>query len=508
MKLAMRSRRAALRLASVHAGMAPIVTTIALAIVATAALAIVLTTAGCTTVGPDYQVPASAAIYRPGASAPFMGANSALVRSAPLPPQWWRLYQDPVLDRLVKQAFNANTDLRIAAANLARAQAVLEQTRSAELPAVELTAGPGYGRPSAAALLAPERLKNAWLYDTGANISYTLDLVGKIKRAVEAASDDIDAAQAGADLAHVSVAAATTLAYVNTCSAGQDMLVAQHAIDLQQRSVALTSRRVLAGRGSALDNTRAAAQLDQLRAALPPLIAARITAQYRLAVLTGELPGTLPADVTGCEVAPQLRAPVPVGNGADLLRRRPDIRQAERQLAAATARIGVATAELYPSITLGLSAGSTGALAEFGASNASRWNIGPLISWTIPSNGAARSRIAQADAASNAALAHFDGVVLNALREVESALTVYAQELDRNAALRSARDQSALAFMQARTLYQSGRTDALTALDTDRTLATTEITLAASDAQLSADQVALFLALGGGWDAQNDGGAK
>jgi outer membrane protein TolC len=203
-----------------------------------------------------------------------------------------------------------------------------------------------------------------------------------------------------------------------------------------------------------------------------------------------------------CNKAPRLTIPIPVGDGVSLLRRRPDIRQAERNLASATARIGVATADLYPSITLGLSAGGIGTFAQFGAANTYRWSLGPLISWTLPQTSPARARIAQAEASSDAALARFDATVLNALRETESALTVYARELDRNTALKLARDQSALASRQAQTLYSYGRTDFLTTLDADRTLANTEIALAASDAQLANDQVALFLALGGGWEQE------
>jgi outer membrane protein TolC len=233
---------------------------------------------------------------------------------------------------------------------------------------------------------------------------------------------------------------------------------------------------------------------------LPPLQAQHRTAHYRLAALTGLTPAEMNMHLLTCEAAPRLTTQIPVGDGAALLRRRPDIRQAERSLASSTARIGVATADLYPSISLGLSAGSTGLLDHFGAGNTARWSLGPLISWSVPSNGVARSRIAQAEAGADGALAHFDGVVLNALKEVESAMTVYARELDRNAALKTARDQSALASRQSHQLYQYGRTDFLSVLDADRTLAATDAAWAASDAQLTGDQITLFLALGGGWE--------
>ena len=464
-----------------------------------AAVALLAAVAACTTVGPNYSVPPEAVINRKAAGDPFISAREAAFQANGLPAKWWHLYGDDNLDRLIEKAFTANTDLRIASANLARALAVLDETEDARHPAVGISASPTYGRPSAAAKGLSEPIPDGWSHDAGVNVSYQVDLFGKIARAIEAAGADTQAVQAAYDLTRVTVAADTTRAYVDACAAGQQIHVAQHSLDLQQEFVRLTEKRVSAGRATPLDTSRARAQLEQLRAALPPLQAQHRTAQYRLAVLTGELPGILSKEIDQCSAPPRLTSPIPVGDGAALLRRRPDIRQAERGLAGATARIGVATADLYPSITLGLSGGSTGTLAQFGAANALRWGIGPLISWTLPSTSA-HSRIAQAEAGSKAALAHFDGAVLNALREVESALTIYARELDRNAALKAARDQSALASEQAGTLYRYGRTDFLTTLDADRTLAGTESTLAASDAQLATDQVALFLSLGGGWE--------
>jgi NodT family efflux transporter outer membrane factor (OMF) lipoprotein len=458
--------------------------------------------AACGTVGPDYRVPPQAAVNRAAASAALRGVadTAAPFSASPLPPHWWRLYRDATLDGLIDKAFAANADLRAASANLARARALLDEAETANNPAVGVSAAPAYGRPSAAARGLHEPLPNAWSYDAGATVSYQIDLFGKIARAIEAAGAETQAAQAAYDLARVTVAADTARAYADACSAGRQILVAQRSIDLQLQVVKLTQQLFNAGRGTALDRSRARSQFEQLRAALPPLQAQRRTALYRLAVLTGETPGIVPKAVEQCDSAPRLASPIPVGDGAALLRRRPDIRQAERTLAGASARIGVATADLYPSINLGLSAGSSGALAQFGAANTFRWSLGPLISWTLPATGAARSRIAQAEAGSDAALARFDAAVLNALRETESALTVYARELDRNAALKAARDQSALASRQARTLYRYGRTDFLTTLDADRTLAGTESALTASDAQLAADQIALFLALGGGWE--------
>lgn len=461
--------------------------------------------AACTTAGPDYRVPQEAAMKRAAAHAPLMGASEASFTSDPLPADWWRLYQDPVLDRLIAKAFSANAELRVAAANLERAHAVLEEVEEHERPEVEMGAAPVYGRIAGASLGLPEQLPRAGIYDGDIKVAYQVDMWGRIRRAVEAAHADQEAAQAASDLAHVMVAADTTRAYADACSAGYQLKVARQSVALQQEFARLTAERVRRGRGIAIDNSRAQAQLEQLRANLPPLEARRRTALYRLAVLSGEVPSQFPPDVAQCATPPRVASAVPVGDGAALLRRRPDVRQAERRLAAATARIGVATAELYPNITLGASFGGVGFMEQFGDASTWKLTLGPLVSWSLPALSPARVHIAKAKANTAGALARFDAVVLNALRETESALTVYARELDRNASLRAARDQSALAARQAARLYRAGRTDFLSALDAERGLANAESMLAASSAQLAADQAQVFLALGGGWE---NAGAK
>lgn len=456
--------------------------------------------AACTTVGPDYRVPQEAVIKRDAANAPLMGAREAPFKPDPLPADWWRLYQDPVLDRLIAKAFSANAELRVAAANLERAHAVLEEVEEHKRPEVEMGAAPLYGRIAGASIGLPEQLPRTGIYDGDIKVAYQVDMWGRIRRAIEAAHADQEAAQAASDLAHVMVAADTTRAYADACSAGYQLKVARQSVALQQEFARLTAERVRRGRGIAIDNSRAQAQLEQLRANLPPLEARRRTALYRLAVLSGEVPSRFPPDVAQCATPPRVASAVPVGDGAALLRRRPDVRQAERRLAAATARIGVATAELYPNITLGASFGGVGFMEQFGDASTWKFTLGPLVSWSLPALSPARVHIAQARADTAGALARFDAVVLNALRETESALTVYARELERNASLRAARDQSALAARQAARLYQAGRTDFLSALDAERGLANAESMLAASSAQLAADQAQVFLALGGGWE--------
>lgn len=458
-----------------------------------------LVLAACTTVGPTYKLPEDAKVNAPTAHGAFMGAASKAVSQDPVPAGWWKLYDDPVLNGLVEEALRANADLRVAAANLARARAIAGEADDAGGFKVGASAAAMHSRESGEQFLKAEQLPVENLADVGVKVSYQVDVVGRIKRAAEVAHADAEASQAALDLARVSVAADVARAYVEACANGHELAVAQKTLDLQSRSLAVTQKLVKAGRGTAVDATRAQAQLDLSRASLPSFQSHRRAALYKLATLTGKPPAEFPKAVEACVAPPALRQPIPVGDGAAMLKRRPDVRQAERTLAGATARIGVATAALYPNITLGLGAGSTGLLADIGQAPANRWGLTSLISWTLPGEGE-RARVRQAEAGADGALARFDGVVLTALRETETSLDAYAHDLQRQAALKAARDQAALAETQAQTLYRAGRSPYLTGLDAQRSLVQSEAALAAIDSQVAIDQVNLFLALGGGWE--------
>lgn len=467
-----------------------------------AVAASLLALTACTTVGPDYKRPDAAKINAPSAQGAFMGSASKAVSQDPVPAGWWKLYDDPVLNGLVEEALAANTDLRVAAANLARARAIAGEADDAGGFTVGTSAAAMHSRESGEQFLKAEQLPVENLADVGVRVSYQVDLVGRIKRAAEAAHADAEASQAALDLARVSVAAEVARSYVEACANGHELSVAQHTVDLQTRSLDVTRRLVKAGRGTAVDITRSQALLDQSRASLPTFQSRRRAALFKLATLTGKPPAEYPKAVEACAHPPTLEQVLPVGDGAALLKRRPDVRQAERTLAGATARIGVATAALYPNITLGAGAGSTGLLADIGLAPANRWGLTSLITWTLPGEGE-RARIRQAEAGADAALARFDGVVLNALRETETSLDAYSHDLQRQAALKAATEQAQLAESQAQRLYRAGRSPYLAGLDAQRTLAGAEAALAASEAQVAVDQVNLFLALGGGWEAQS-----
>lgn len=456
--------------------------------------------AGCAAAGPDYHRPATAVAERPSATGGFVSGSSTAFTPAPLPDHWWKLYSDPVLDRLVEDALAHNTDLRVASANIARANAALGLAEQARQPRTEIEAAPGYAQRSAEEELLPGApLPSSFVYSARAGISYQVDLAGQIRRAVEAAGADVAATQAAYDATRATVVADTTRAYLDACAAGREIGIAQQAVALQARTTNLTQRLIRAGRGIALDATRSRAQEEQVRATLPSLLGAKQVALFRLATLTGRPPAEFDRQVAACTQEPRLDRAIPIGDGAALLQRRPDVRRAELELHAATARIGVAEAELYPRITLGASVGSVGLLRNALGSDTYKFSLGPLISWEFPNRGRVRARIASAQADVDAAYARFDGTVLTALRETETALTIYARDLDRRAALTAARDQSARAAIDAERLFKAGRTGFLSVLDAQRTLIGAEQTLAAADSRLAADQVQLFLALGGGW---------
>lgn len=457
----------------------------------------------CTTVGPDYHVPAHAAVHAPQANGPLLGTKHSAVSLAPVPDAWWRLYDDPKLDKLVRESLTANTDLRVAAANLRRAIAMYHEVEADNLPQASISAATERTQISGESFLMKEKIPVFSIGDVGFSVSYLVDFFGKLERADEAALASAEASQAALDMARVGVVAETVRAYVQGCAATHEYEVAERQLALQERGVDIARKMVAAGRGQPVDALRAQAQAETLRASLPHFKAEQEKAAYRLAVMLGKPPAALPAAEAACHEEPRLRQAIPVGDGAALLKRRPDVRQAERELASATAKIGVATADLYPSVSIGASAGLTGLLSDLGTGQTAHWALGPMLTWNLPTNGV-RPRIHRMEAGADAALANFDGVVLKALQETQSALSAYTRELERNLALRAARDNASEAARQNRLLYQAGRAPYLSSLDADRTLAGSDAAVAASDSEVAIDQINLFLALGGGWQNSPD----
>ena len=464
-----------------------------------ALVALALLTVPACTVGPNYRPPAPLG----GVPLPAFAAAGAQTQPVPPPDDWWTLYRDPALERMVRTAFAANTDLRVAAANLEASRAALDLARAARTPSTGLTAGAQYGVSSpalTAADLGRRTPEPDAILTTGASAAWELDLFGRIRRQVEAARADRDASEALRDAVRVEVAAEVARAYADACAYGAAAEVQRRSIAAAARRAALTRDLAQAGAAGEFEATRSEALVAQSRAGLSPFEAQRRTALYRLAVLMGRPPEETDSDAAHCVEAPILSAAIPVGDGAALIRRRPDVRAAERRLAAATARIGVATADLYPTVDLAAAFATLApSVAGLGAAASRTWAAGPLAAWAFPNQSAARARIHAARAIADADLAAFDRAVLVALQDVETALTMLAADLDRRTALTAARTRDARASALAEDRFRAGATSFLDLLDAQRTLIADDNALALSAQAVAGDQVQLFKALGGGW---------
>ncbi len=450
-------------------------------------------------VGPDYHAPSAPA----GAEAPLVSLNPAAETAAAPPDDWWRLYDDPLLDRLVAEAFTANADLAAAEANLSGARALLEAARAGRYPATTAAAGAVYGRNATTDQileLTGRPPKTIWSFNALFDVSYEVDLFGRVRRSIEAARADALGAAAARDGLRITVAAETTRAYAQVCALGEQLAVARNALDIVARQSLITSQRHQAGANAEFDVVRAQGLVAQVRAAIPPLEGQRRAALFQLTALLGRTPSRAPTEAEGCVAPPRLKALIPIGDGAALLERRPDVRQADRRLAAATARIGVATADLYPRISLTGRYGGVGShLDDLAAARGLTWGVGPAVSWTFPDQAGPRARIRQARAGADAALAGFDSVVLQALKETEQALAAYSADLDRRQDLAEAQDRAHRAFDLAQGQLRAGSLSQLELLTTEQTLVAADSAVAASDAALAQDQIAVFKALGGGW---------
>lgn len=456
--------------------------------------------------GPDYKRPDSGVSVSPSSTQALTeGQGPAFAQQDP-PDHWWKLFDDPVANNLVAEALKANVDLRVADANLRRATAIMAATTAQRTVSTTVEASVTDMR-----LEFLDMPTSGWVaYNLGAGLNLPLDLSGKIRRGIEAARGDIEVAIAARDQVRVMIAAGTMRAYADVCAANHHYEALEHILTVQRRSLDVTRRLAAGGRGTAFDVTRAQAAVEKTEADHPQYIAEKRTALFRLAALMGRPPADYPREAEHCHKPPVIEQALPIGDGASLLKRRPDIRAAERQLAADTARIGVVTADLYPQISLGGTLGLAGPLKDLGTAQAVRMNLGPLISWSFPNRRIARSNIAQVNAVAEGSLAKFDASVLTALREVESSLAEYNGEMARHHALTLARNSAALAEEQASRLYRFGRTDFLQLLTAQDSLAKAEAALAASEAGITARQIALFMALGGGWtvDDTKDGGGS
>ncbi|HMN46186.1 MAG TPA: efflux transporter outer membrane subunit [Povalibacter sp.] len=444
-------------------------------------------------VGPDYREPQ---VPTPDA---FVGVEGVQASAADLEQDFWKSFSDPTLNELIEDALRANHDIRIALANLRQARAIHGETRLDLAPTV--TAGGAHVDARASERqTVPGADRDQDYYQASFDAFWELDFFGRNRRNNEAAAALVQAAEAGVYDTQVTVTAETARSYFELRGSQQRLEVARRNADNQGESLRITQARLDAGRGTQLDVSRAQAQLSATLATIPDLEAAVTRATLRLGVLTGRSPEALLATLSPSQALPALPATYSIGTPESLLRRRPDIRVAERQLAASTAAIGVAVADLFPRISFvgswGFDAVSSGDLGN-GASES--YAFGPSIQWAAFDLGRVQQRIRQREAASDGALARYEQTVLRALEETDASLTDYAKARIKQQHLQSSASASAQAAQLARARFDSGVADFLTVLDAERTMLEAEDRLAQSETQTATALLAMYKALGGGF---------
>lgn len=471
---------------------------------ALASVVLLMLLGGCNAVGPDYQTPADSDVQ---ALASFPSASeaatvSAVVASEP-PELWWQGLHDPDLDALMAKALDANNDLRVAIANVEAARAQLRQVETRRLPNVDANGTVRERREAQAAQSksdAHEQAPTRSFATIGVDLLWEIDLFGRVRRSVEAAAADLGSLEAVRNNVLLSLLSTVASSYIDLRGAQMRMAVAERNVAVQQQTLDLVVLLSREGAATELDVARARTQLLTSQATIPVQRAVARGALNRLTTLTSQPPGALDAELAGHRPMPNLPELVAVGQPADLLRRRPDIQAAERALAAASARIGVATADLFPTVSLiggaGVSASPIGNLAAAGAPF---FTFGPALRWNIFDRRAIYARIAQADSTAAAGMARYQATVTQALEEVDSAVSAYGNERERQAQLMAAVAASRDAAYLAELRFKEGAEDFLTVLDAERSLLQLEDQQAVSAITMAQSLVAIHRALGGGW---------
>lgn len=450
--------------------------------------------AGCA-VGPSYREPTQAVSDDFGnASQPGIGKGEAIA-------QFWTLLNDPVLDRLVSDALAANKDLAQAVGNLQASRAAARFTGFDAFPTITTSGFYTRARASANQLPGATRDERTFdTYDVGFDAAWELDLFGRVRRSKEAARADVGSAEATLRDAIVSVTAEVARNYCVLRGLQDQLAVAERNEVNQRRTLELTQVRLDAGRGTQLDVSRAAAQLATTESTIPPLRISIATTMHRLSVLTGRQPDVLTPELSASRPMPALPGLNAIGGPEALLRRRPDVRIAERNLAAATARIGVSVADLFPRVTLIGSAGyDSASWRDIGTATSQSYSVGPSITWAAFDLGRVRARIHIARAATDIAFAAYEAAVLNALEDTENSLVGYGESQRREATLERAATQSTTAARLARQRFEGGLSDFLSVLQAERDALAAEDSLAQGRAQTATSLIAVYKALGGGW---------
>lgn len=443
-------------------------------------------------VGPDYARPDT------NVAATFHEKAATITAAEPVG-AFWTGFNDPQLTRLVDEALTRNTDLRAAVARLDQARALSMQSTLDLLPTVTADGSFTTTRSPASRTL-PSASRDSEGYEGGVSAAWEVDLFGRVRRGVEADRAEAQAVAADLRAVQVSVAAEVVSSYFELRGRQEQLSVARRNADNQRNTLELTETRLEAGRGTDFDTARARAQLKLTESRIPQLETAVAFATHRLAVLTGRAPTEITADLETPVPLATLPQEIAVGTPADLLRRRPDIQAAERRLASATARVGVATADLFPRLTLGgtLSTVSPTLGGLFSASSES-YAAGPLISWAFLDLGRVKARIDASDAAARINLANYEGTVLRALEESENALVAYDRTRREALHLEEAAAAGREGARLARVRFENGIADFLPVLDAERSLLEAEDRLAETRTRAATSLVAVYKTVAGGW---------
>jgi multidrug efflux system outer membrane protein len=445
------------------------------------------------TVGPDYRAPVTVA----EASATVQQGAGHYDRSR-FDALWWQQFDDPTLNQLVQASLQGNRDLRVAFARLKASRAIVDDVANDRLPVVTSRASSEVGRSQQPG--QTDSRVNVERYDLGLDMAWELDLFGRIQRQLEASQAQQDATLEDLNQLQVSLIAELVDAYGQLRGAQLRERIALDNLKTQQDSRNITISLRDNGVGNQLDVVRADARLAAVEATVPQLQADQARQRNRIATLLGQRPGQMTVDLTPRRL-PAIAKALPIGDPGELLRRRPDVRSAERQLAAATANVGVATADLFPRVSLSGFLGFTaGRGSQLGSGAAAAWGLGPSITWPAFDLGSVRARLRGANAQAEGALASYEQTVLLALEESENAFSDYNKRQQRLIALMRQSESSRAAASLASIQYREGTTDYLVLLDAERER------LSAEDAQATAeiDQyrsiVSIYKALGGGWE--------
>ena len=460
---------------------------------------------GCL-VGPDYHRPATTMPAAYSSTQPATQPSASAVDVS----QWWKSLNDPELDSLIARAVGANTDVQIALMRLQQAKAFEFAENGNALPSMEASAAAGRGSGTNSTKGRIPSPLNAGTNTTGLDeitqvagldATWTLDLFGGLRRDAEAARYDTQAAAEARSQAIVVLVAEVAAAYVDQRAVEFHLRIAQDNLKDEQQSYEVVQARFERGFTTELDQVLAARQLAEVQAEIAPLQSARDADQRRLAVLLGEFPGALQAELSTPQPLPRLPAQIEPGLPIELLRRRPDIRRAERQLAAATARIGVATSALYPHVVLTGGLGFQGqGLGRTPVENMFIGSIGPAAYWPLLDFGTLDALVQVQDYRTRELLLNYQKTILMAVEEVDNAVDSYASQQTHLKSLEDALTAAQRAATVVSERYDRGFTNYLDVLDAQRELYTLQAQYAATQEEVILQFIKLYRALGGGWE--------